>query len=60
MTNKKEPKCKKCWDKGYASQLRRTQTFPDFVGDKYKEEVKEVKNYCSCKKGRKLRLMTKV
>lgn len=55
MTNK--PKCKFCWDKGYASVLDGGKTIaPDFIGDKrLNEGMKEYKKYClKCAKGRKM------
>ncbi len=51
----KKPKCLKCWDKGFASQLVRVHTSADFSEDKESDEVKEVKNYCSCKKGKRMK-----
>lgn len=51
------PKCHKCWDKGYSTQLVNMGGTYDFVGDKtIGGKVKEIKNYCSCKKGKRLKV----
>jgi len=51
----KQPKCKTCYDKGYASQLVRLQAIGDFPGEKGLDKVKEIKNYCRCAKGKRLK-----
>jgi Mor family transcriptional regulator len=59
MKKKQKAKCKNCWDKGFASQIVRVQSFSDMKGDKYHEETKEIKIYCNCDKGRRLERLAK-
>jgi len=54
-TKPKQPNCKNCWDKGYFSQLVNIHTSADFSADEESNELKEIKNYCSCKKGKLLK-----
>ena len=55
MKKIKEPKCKNCWDKGYFTQIVRVHTSADFFADEETDEVKEIKNYCKCAKGKRLK-----
>lgn len=55
MKKFKDPKCKICWDKGYASQLVANSTADDFFGDRIHSHAVEVKNYCRCAKGRRMK-----
>jgi hypothetical protein len=55
MPNNKQPKCKKCWDKGYSTELVANTSIPDFGGIRINSQVREIKNYCSCAKGKKLK-----
>lgn len=53
----KEPKCTNCWDKGYASELiGGYRIAPDFENDvEFRSGMREVKNYCKCAKGKRLK-----
>lgn len=54
MSTLKKPKCKFCWDKGYATQLRNIHTGADF-NIKASDKMEEIKMYCRrCKKGKKM------
>lgn len=51
-------KCKKCYDKGFSSELRGgTQGYPDWGSMKKIRfsGMHEVKNYCSCAKGKRMK-----
>ena len=51
-----EPTCKKCWDKGYSTQLHGYHISADFVGDKSYDELPTThKNYCTCELGKKMK-----
>jgi hypothetical protein len=56
----KKPKCKLCWDKGYASVLKNgNYVVGDFEGDKSIQlGMHEIKNYCTCLKGRRLKRLS--
>jgi len=55
----KKPKCNKCYDKGYFTEfVGATIVSSDFEGEKdtILKEPHIVKNYCSCKKGQRMKL----
>ena len=53
----KQPKCKICYDKGYASVLEGgTRIISDFGNVvEYKSGMEEVKKFCKCAKGKRLK-----
>lgn len=56
MITKAKPKCKDCWDKGYATELiGGYHMSADFIGEKsYDTGMKELKNFCHCAKGKRM------
>lgn len=58
----KQPKCKNCWDKGYATELIGGYHVPaDFIGEKSHDTgIKELKNFCSCEREKKMAKEAKI
>lgn len=55
---KSNPKCNKCWDKGYSTELiGKTIACADFDGDidRIISPSQIRKNFCKCAKGRRLK-----
>lgn len=51
----KDVKCKKCWDKGFATVFAGTRGSDDFGGEGYIEAPKINIQYCTCDKGRRMK-----
>ena len=53
--NKRIPKCRYCYGKGYFTVLTVRHVSADFEGDRSYDKVVEIKKYCRlCAKGKKL------
>jgi hypothetical protein len=50
----KQPKCKNCWDKGFATVFSGIVGFDDFGGEGFYEYPSVHIKYCKCKKGRNM------
>lgn len=55
VKKRRVPYCASCWDKGWSSVLSVEHTASDFeMGERGGDKMIQKRNYCQCKKGRKL------